>query len=403
MAWLERRGDLYRLKFRYGGREHAQSLKTGDRREAQALMGKLEENLILLERGKLEVPPGADLGLFLLSDGKLHQSPTLAHAPTLGQLFAKYREAGYCGKEKNTRDTEEVHMGHLERLLGARRNVQGVMVEVLQGYVNERAKDDGMRGKVSHKTIQKEVGTFAAIWNRFGVPQGLVKGPAPTKGLVYHKTRTKAPFQTWEQIERRVKRGGLSVDEQTELWESLLLSTAQVEELLKQIKDNAKSKWLYPMACFAAYTGARRSEIMRSEVDDVDFDGKTVRVREKKKDQRKELTFRHVPLSPALAAVLKEWLVEHPGGRLTVCRDPDVEVTDSMADHHFFVAVSGSTWDVVRGYHTLRHSFCSNCAAAGIDQRMISAWVGHMTPEMEARYRHLFPHQEQEALAKVFG
>jgi hypothetical protein len=34
---------------------------------------------------------------------------------------------------------------------------------------------------------------------------------------------------------------------------------------------------------------------------------------------------------------------------------------------------------------------------------MISAWMGHMTAEMEAHYRHLFPHQEQEALAKAFG
>jgi len=142
---------------------------------------------------------------------------------------------------------------------------------------------------------------------------------------------------------------------------------------------------------------------MRSQIDDFDFEGKVVRIREKKKDQSKELTFRHVPLSPFLTEATREWLGKHPGGGLTICQEPDVEITDSMANHHFGQAVEGSKWAVVRGYHTLRHSFCSNCAAAGVDQRMISAWMGHQTAEMEARYRHLFPRQEQEALARVFG
>lgn len=149
MAWLEKRGDGYRVKFRFGGREHRHTLKkvTGER-EARALMGTLEENLILVERGKMDVPPGADLGLFLVTAGKLTQTPTVGETVTLGGLFTKYRESG-CGKEANTRDTEAVHMRHLERLLGARMIVQGLTLEALQGYVNRRAEEGGMRGKVA--------------------------------------------------------------------------------------------------------------------------------------------------------------------------------------------------------------------------------------------------------------
>jgi site-specific recombinase XerD len=29
------------------------------------------------------------------------------------------------------------------------------------------------------------------------------------------------------------------------------------------------------------------------------------------------------------------------------------------------------------GRHILRHSFASNCAAKGIDQRLLDAWLGH--------------------------
>jgi hypothetical protein len=51
----------------------------------------------------------------------------------------------------------------------------------------------------------------------------------------------------------------------------------------------------------------------------------------------------------------------------------------------------------------VRHSFASNCAARGIDQRLIDRWLGHTTDEMRRRYQHLIPNQEQQAIGAVFG
>jgi len=65
-------------------------------------------------------------------------------------------------------------------------------------------------------------------------------------------------------------------------------------------------------------------------------------------------------------------------------------------------AVGGSKWKVLRGWHLLRHSFCSNCALKGLDQRIIDSWMGHQTEDMRRRYRHLFPNQQQEASRTVF-
>jgi site-specific recombinase XerD len=62
-----------------------------------------------------------------------------------------------------------------------------------------------------------------------------------------------------------------------------------------------------------------------------------------------------------------------------------------------------SKWKVLRGYHVFRHSFASNLAAAGIDEHVIAALMGHLTAEMRARYRHLFPSQRRAAVASVFG
>jgi hypothetical protein len=75
MASLEQRGRRYRLAFRLGGQKYQVALKTEDRREAEACLGRVEENLRLVERGRLTIPDGADVGLFLVSDGKLDQRP----------------------------------------------------------------------------------------------------------------------------------------------------------------------------------------------------------------------------------------------------------------------------------------------------------------------------------------
>jgi integrase len=77
-------------------------------------------------------------------------------------------------------------------------------------------------------------------------------------------------------------------------------------------------------------------------------------------------------------------------------------VTRNEANDHFQRAVQGGKWANLRGWHTLRHSFASNCAAKGVDQRIIDAWMGHQTEEMQKRYRHLFPEQQRAAILSVF-
>ncbi len=121
-----------------------------------------------------------------------------------------------------------------------------------------------------------------------------------------------------------------------------------------------------------------------------------------------------MPLSPFLVGVLREWLRVHPGGQHLFCQAAEVAhsktrrsaptpVTRDEAHDHFRRTLAGSKWAVLRGWHALRHSFCSNCAAAGVDQRLIDAWVGHTTEEMRRRYRHLLPNQERQAIQAVFG
>ncbi len=268
----------------------------------------------------------------------------------------------------------------------------------------------------------------------------LVAGPFPNDGLRYPKTTEKPSFQTREEIERSIASGGMSASEQAQMWESLYLTTHEVERLLSHVKNAATQPFVYPMVCFAAHTGARRSEIIRVRVADIDFTGKTIIIREKKRVRAKTTT-RRVPLSSFLLSVLQDWLKVHPGGAFLFCQSDTVvrsrkrssttghlgqqsrpttsaerakavrprtsvesePLTVDEAHDHLQRSLANSDWSQIRGWHCLRHSFVSACASRGVDQRLVQAWAGHMSPEMSKRYAHLYPSTQQEAIAQVFG
>jgi integrase len=180
----------------------------------------------------------------------------------------------------------------------------------------------------------------------------------------------------------------------------------------------------------------------RSRVEDFDFEGREVTIREKKRDRTVQETRRRVPMTATLERVMREWLGPgHPRGPYAFCHGEVVErskkrsqttghvsgperpttlagraatvqdrvgkpepghLTESEATHHFKRALAGSKWSVVRGFHVFRHSFASNLAAAGKKPDVIDAWMGHQTEAMRKRYRHLFPEETRDAISDVF-
>ncbi len=424
MAFLERRGDWFRLIFKYDGRRYTHSLHTQDERVAFALKGCVERTILQLQQRLLVAPDGGDLKEFILSGGQvakplsprdLPREEVLRPEPvTLGRFRERYLDTLSIGAvEESTYGTTAMHLRHVEKTLGEGFPLPSLSLADLQGHVNRRARQKGIRGRpLSPTTIKKEVATLWAAWN-WGAQSGLLTGLFPHKGLKYPKATEKPPFQTWAEIERQISAGGLSPAEEQDLWDCLFLTLAEVEELLAFVKGAAVQPWVYPLFCFVAHTGARRSEAIRAKLADLDLDGGAVRIQERKRSHERH-TSRRVPLSAFLAGVLRDWLVVHPGTPQLFCQQAGVfrskkkrlaatPITRDEAHDHFKRTLAGSKWKVLRGYHVLRHSFASNCAMKGVDQRLINAWLGHQTEEMVQRYRHLFPTQERQALRAVFG
>ena len=61
---------------------------------------------------------------------------------------------------------------------------------------------------------------------------------------------------------------------------SLKRSTGEIEKLLKHVEETSYKPYVYPMLVTAAHTGARRSELIRSRVEDIDFKTKKVLIKQ---------------------------------------------------------------------------------------------------------------------------
>jgi integrase len=403
MAFLQQESGRYHIRFNVGGFDYKRSLKTTNQKIALGILARVEDTIRLLNQGRLEIPAGADPVAFILSDGKLNRKPEIPRGMALADLFATYRAKYPAGaKEETTAYTERLHCNHLLRLFGGNTIVQTLTTAAVQEYIEKRSKQKWRGKPIKPQTIKKELDTLRVIWN-WAVEMGLLTGHAPIKGARLKKGKEKPPFQTWEVIERTIRRGGLTKEEEAELWECLFLTQPQITEVLAFVKGQGGQPFVYPMFLFIAHTGARRSEMVRSRIEDFNLEDRTVVIREKKRDRSKTVTYRRVALSSKLAEAMGEWFARHPGGSYTFCSDLRGPLTRQVATQTLRRTLTGSKWEHIRGFHVFRHSFASNLAAAGIDQRLIDEWMGHQTEAMRKRYRHLLPDQGQKAIETVFA
>ena len=422
---------VFHIIIRISGKRFKRSLGTKLESQAIARRDEIEETIDLINRERLQIPDHMSAIDFVLANGKpSNGSPStkpqssIASKPdedvsiSLTELFNQFFESIPDGNiEPETLKMMHIHKRHLLRILKPSFNVASLKGNDLQSYVNKRAKQKSQmfadkvakkkssRKLVSATTIRKEITTLGAAW-RWATTVPLVEGVFPNRGLRYPKIDEKPPFQTWAEIERQIELGDLSFGDQSSLWECLYLRKTEIDDLLNFVEQAANFEFVYPMFVMAAFTGARRSELIRSQVSDFDFEQDFVTIRERKRVKGQRST-RRVPLTKQLKKVISTWLDNaHPGGSATFAherlREGVKAITVNQAQSHFQNTLTGSRWEKLKGWHCLRHSSISNLACAGVDQRIIDDFVGHTTEDMRRRYRHLFPDVKKAALSQVF-
>jgi len=418
--WADERSGNWLVQFCYGGKRYCRSCETQKESDAWRIKAAVEEIIGFLNTGRLKMPEDiADPALWIISGGKLEEKPKIEtpRLSLLAEICDSYRQ-DQLDKAETTLNGEINHINHLKRKLGERTVLNSLSLEIMQGYVNDRKNEDNrMDGKVSGATIKKELTTFMQVWE-WAKQRGYVKHPCPIKhsgnsrkwAVKIPKPEESEKFMTWVEIERRIARGGLAKKQITELWKFLFLDENQLGELLEFVKENAVYPFIYPMVAVAAYTGARRSEICRSLIDDFKFQDDIITLRERKRRKDRAATTRDIPLHPRLKQIMQEWFKAHPGGQYTIVAPLNMPgrkarlsfgmLRRDEAHHHFKKALEDGRWAVVRGFHVLRHSFGAICTRAGVPMNVIAKWMGHTTEEMMRLYQHLFPQDEQKWMGR---
>jgi integrase len=407
VASLQLRSGSWRVIFRYRGSQHFVTVGEVDQTEAQGVKSRYEYLLRLLKQRVLTVPSGMDIVSFLRNDGKPPDITSESGEPEI--TFAQIRDGylktiGNGAVEKNTLYTSKIHLAHIGSTLGERFLIASLAHADLQRHVTRRSAS----GDAAAVTIKKELDTLRSAWN-WAKRMGYVPAEFPGAGLVYPKGEEKLPFMTWTEIERRIAAGG----DPEELWECLFLREPEIASFLDFVQQRKAPVWVYPMCVMAAHTGARRSEMLRAERQDVDLETGIITIREKKR-VRGKVTTRRVPISArlkeALAAIplvnghlfgeLSLQAVQNGFMRVVGKHKSGTKNADAKTRTE---AKRRTKWSVMKGYHVLRHSFISALANKGVDQRIIDELVGHQTEAMRRRYRHLYPQTVADAVKQVFG
>ncbi len=400
MAWKEdTKSGIYHAGFRFGGKAFKRSLKTSDEGKANAKLSRIEETIEMIESGRLPLPLDVDIGTFILSDGKLNQKPQVLSL-RLGSLGNSFFADSSNFKADNTRKTMDIHRTHLVRELGKSFDVCAMQHQHLQKYINIRSKAPGRFGKlICGNTIGKEITTFRAMFN-WGQNNNLISDLKhfPSQNLNYPADRELPRFECFDDVLE--KTAGLDPESADfkELWSCVFLTKPNIEELLDHVQINSTFSFVYPMFTDAAHTGTRRSELLRSQL--FDWDEKYWTIREKKR-KKSTASMRTVPVSARMAAATTAWingerskdqpfLFCHTGGTRSNSKAGD-PISPDEAHSAFTSALKRSKWQHLPGWHVFRHSYCTNSAIEGIDQRHIDSVVGHTTEEMRRRYRHLRP------------
>ena len=175
----------------------------------------------------------------------------------------------------------------------------------------------------------------------------------------------------------------------------MVLSVEEVRRVLAGVR-----KWPYRVCLSTIYAcGLRLQEGLRLQVGNLDGDRQMLHVCHGKGGQD-----RCVPLAEPVLDMLRQYWASH--------RDPvwifpglhqksDGPMDASGLQKAFRAAVRESEIRKPATVHTLRHSYATHLLEAGLNLRLIQAYLGHASPKTTAIYTHLTQACDDRALQTV--
>jgi integrase len=161
-----------------------------------------------------------------------------------------------------------------------------------------------------------------------------------------------------------------------------------------------------PFLVTAIFTGMRASELRGLAWNAVDFDKRTITVRQRA-DQwnvvgppKSAAGSRSIPMSPMVVNTLREWRLACPKGPLDLVFPTQVGTIQTHANivARFYEPLQRQCLGKTRyGLHALRHFFASWCISQGFSPKRVQALMGHSSiGQTMNTYTHLFPSEEDD-------
>lgn len=142
--------------------------------------------------------------------------------------------------------------------------------------------------------------------------------------------------------------------------------------------------------------GLRKGEMLSLEWEDVDFDNHQIKITPRNGWRPKDYEAREVEMNPTLEEYLKNWKQLANGDKKVIIWDQ----ASNKLSLGFSRLLRNS--GVGKGsLHSLRHTFASHLAMAGVDLYRIGRLMGHSSPVTTKIYAHLLPSSLREVVLKL--
>ncbi|HOZ49951.1 MAG TPA: site-specific integrase [Candidatus Hydrogenedentes bacterium] len=230
-------------------------------------------------------------------------------------------------------------------------------------YVKQRLKPGSDGKATTNRTVNESIGALKAVVAR-AIKQRWYSGDNP--------------FARWQALpERRQEAPWLDTPELRD----------KVLECAKMHGRNAHL--IFALGIFA---GLRKMEVVNARWEWIDWKAGLIRIQGSETFHLKDKDNRTVPLSEALRAVLEGYRAEE--GYIVAPEAVQGEYEYRWDMRRTFNAVcrmAGVPWCHP---HTLRHTFASMYAVAGVSLYKVAEWLGHSTVHVTERYAHLQAHDD---------
>jgi integrase len=190
---------------------------------------------------------------------------------------------------------------------------------------------------------------------------------------------------------------------------------AVLEDDSKKLKNKAETRVIYYLGLF---TGQRLKDCALLRWDKVNLNRKRIWVKQFKTG--KEVT---IPMAPQLFEVLKEakkWKIDNYvcpnvaeqynrfdkngrniGGK--IINDDLLRVIRWIGLETSVTAPGRKRKVTVYGFHSLRHSFASHCAEAGVPKAVVLSILGTNSEIVDKHYTHIGEEAQEKAINSLFG